>query len=421
MKFGVTTNAAQIEGGVRSSWWEWASSGKIGDGTDPYVACEHYKRTEEDARLLVDLGLKHYRMGVEWARIEPQEGCFDELAMRHYADEITCLREKGIEVTVTLHCFSNPMWFEHSGAFERSDCAELFARYAAYVCAALDGLVTDFVTFNEPNTYAVAGYVYGIFPPGVKKKGRAKRVMSNLCACHINAYCEMHRLREQKGLPLRVGASLQYKVLQPKYRSSLSDAIHSGKASRLYQRSLALAMFKGIFLSPLRRPRGAKIARGKYYDFTGVSYFTRTVVNRRGHEVKEDVPVSDMGIEIYPEGLGKVLRAVAFHFGDAPISILANGVADASDAFRCRFICEHLQAIRQSGVEVEAYYYYSLLDGFEWLDGIVPKYGLYRTDFGTQQRILRASGEFYRAVAAAGEVTDELYNAFVAQQTYKTN
>ncbi|MUV36885.1 Beta-glucosidase [Lentibacillus sp. JNUCC-1] len=164
--FGTATAALQIEGGDRNNnWYRFCEENKTKDGTHCIVAADHWNRYEEDIDLMVALNQDTYRMSVEWSRIEPDNGRFNEDALAHYRTEIEQLLEKGIIPLVTLHHFTNPIWFEDLGGWTNKDSVMWFDRFVRKVVLALGDLVTDWVTINEPNVYLEGTYSAGNFPP----------------------------------------------------------------------------------------------------------------------------------------------------------------------------------------------------------------------------------------------------------------
>ena len=155
-ELGVATAATQIEGGpARTNWHRWAEEpGRIKDGSTPARACDHWNRVAEDVELLRALNVQHYRMGLEWARIEPSPGKFDSTAIDHYRDELGRLIDAGIKPLVTLHHFNNPVWFEDAGGFLNPEGTKAFQQYTQRVISALGDLVDEWITINEPNIYA---------------------------------------------------------------------------------------------------------------------------------------------------------------------------------------------------------------------------------------------------------------------------
>lgn len=163
---GAATSATQIEGGDQnSSWYDWYRRGYIKDNADPSVATDHFNRWREDLDLMCDMGLQCYRFGVEWSRVEPREGFFDEAAIARYREEIQALVDRGIRPLLTLHHFSNPLWLEEKGAFLDHENITYFLRFVHRMVESVGDLVSEYITINEPNVYAFNGYFDGSWPP----------------------------------------------------------------------------------------------------------------------------------------------------------------------------------------------------------------------------------------------------------------
>jgi beta-glucosidase len=346
-------------------------------------------------------------MGLEWARIEPSPGVFDDAVLAHYRAELTSLRQAGITVLVTLHHFNNPGWLEERGGWTRHDTINAFVAYAVRVVRELRGLVSDWVTINEPNVYATQGYVFGEWPPGVRQIGQAMTVMSHLAQAHIRAYRLIHAIDPAA----RVGVAHHLRVFDPAHRLNPVDVAGAKTMERLFQGAIMDATAWGRFALPLR---GSPAVRpGRYYDFTGVNYYTRSWVSGASQGVRPGSPVNDLGWEIYPDGLSRVLRQVARRY-PGPIWVTENGTADAADAFRPRFLYDHLAAVVSSGVEVERFYHWCFTDNWEWIEGEDPRFGLVSLDYESQRRQIRDSGRLWADISAHGGVTDQAYARWVA-------
>jgi beta-glucosidase len=176
------------------------------------------------------------------------------------------------------------------------------------------------------------------------------------------------------------------------------------------------ALCDGVFVAPFAQPRWVR--PGKYYDFFGLNYYSRSTVTGLGDGVASGVSVNDLGWEIYPAGIAVLSQRIAARFG-GPIYVTENGTADAADAFRSRYLYEHLRALVESQAPVERYYHWCLTDNWEWAEGERARFGLVALDFDTQQRTIRDSGRFYADIAAHGGVTQSAYDRFVAGQTYR--
>ncbi len=415
-ELGVVTAATQIEGGdACTSWHRWAEQpGRIKDGTSPRRANDHWNRVATDIDLLTQLNVQHYRMGLEWARVEPRPGEFDDAAIEHYRDEIGRLRDVGIKPLVTLHHFNNPVWFEDQGGFLHREASGVFQRYTQRMVGALSDLCDEWITINEPNIYATHAYYFGLWPPGEKSLGTLIEVYTALAAAHIDAYRLIHELQPHA----RVGVAQHLRVFRPRIAWHPGHWASAQMMEWLFQRVITKAMCKGRFLAPLRQPAG--IHPGIYYDFHGINYYSRSTVSRLDDGVGADVAINDLGWEIYPQGLIEVARWLhEAHPG--PLYVTENGTANSDDAFRSRFIHEHLAQIAASGLPIERYYHWSFIDNWEWLEGESARFGLIGLDYATQQRTIRESGRFFAEIAAHGGVTEQMYQRYVAHQIYSRN
>jgi beta-glucosidase len=409
---GCSTSATQIEGSpTRNSWYDWADMpGRMKDHSSPKNANQHWQRWREDNQLIQKLGLQVYRMGLEWSRIEPAPGYFCHKAMQHYRDEILDLRKKGVKVLVTLHHFSNPSWFEKEGGFVRKDSPQIFLRYVTYVVESIGDLVSDYVTLNEPNVYVTLSYFLALWPPAKHNPATSIRVMRNLVYCHLAAYRRIHRIREERHFPGRTMVSFteHLRVFTPAHPQ---DHPLANGMEYLFQ-GLTMAMYTGRLLSPLGG--GAPFGDSRFYDYIGINYYTRLWIDGKHIGVCPGKPVNDLGWEIYPEGLGFLMRK-RYRRLCAPIWITENGIADREDKQRCRFLYDHLRQVADSGLPVERYYYWSLMDNFEWAEGETAAFGLIDCDFKTQKRTVRRSAYFYRDIIRNGGVTQQMIDTYLKE------
>jgi len=370
--WGAATSAYQVEGGNENSDWEhW----KVRAGR----ACDHYRRYEEDFDILRSLSLNAYRLSIEWARIEPQKGRFNEEEIEHYRKVLEALRRRGIRPLVTLHHFTNPLWIAERGGWENSDTVGRFERYVRYTVTQLAGLCDFWITVNEPWVYLSEGYLYRRWPPEKFDPVAAYEVGRNMLRAHRAAYHTIHGIQPAA----RVGVAYSIGYLRPTKSSKLSLA--SG-----WERSF--------------------IRWAKVQDFIGVNYYRSITVGLSGFLwIKprgfSDLPKTDVGWEIYPEGLYRVLMELKDR--GLPIYITENGLADARDEKRADYIRDHLEAVWraiQEGVDVRGYFHWSLLDNFEWARGFGPRFGLVETDYRTMRRKIRPSARVYAEIARRNEL-----------------
>ena len=414
---GVSTAATQIEGGdVNSNWNDWFRQGRIKDGTDPATANDHWKMWREDTELMSRLGIRVYRFSVEWARLMPEMGQVDEAAVERYRRELLLLKEKDIRPLLTIHHFTNPMWFEELGGFSRRENLHHYLELVALVADRFGDLVSDYITINEPNVYATNSFFFGQWPPGEKKLLQTLRVMENLAYCHIRAYTLLHRRREAMGYrDTMVGCANHLRVFAPKNPKNTWHRLCAKLNSYLFQDALTKAMTLGKFPFPLRN--FGKLPKGEYTDFIGLNYYTRSTVHSIGDGVRENSPRNDLDWEIYPQGLEDCAGRL-YALLPRPIWVTENGTCDNSDRFRCRYLYEHLKVLSESKLPFARYYHWCFCDNFEWVEGNSARFGLVSADPATGTRTVKRSGEFYAAIIAQGGVTDDLYRQYVEKQEY---
>jgi beta-glucosidase len=427
--WGVAVSAHQVEGGnTNNQWHAWEQAGHIAFGQRAERACDWWEHAEADFDRARELGVIGVRLSVEWSRIEPEEGRWDDAAVERYREMLQGLRERGIEPLVTLHHFTNPLWLERQGAFANPRVVSLFARFARRCVEALGDLCTFWCTVNEPNVYAAEGYVLGVWPPG--RKGDALgmvRVYANMLRAHAAAYEAIHAA--QPGA--RVGLAHNVRIFDPARPRSWPDRFAAG-AQDLGFNALALdALARGRGAGPLRWLAGDLAAVRDTCDYVGVNYYSREMVafdlrrptelfgrrfTRPGAERMDGAvsgAVGDTFGEIYPDGLRRVLLRVAAL--GWPIYVTESGFADADDSRRPHALVHTLAALHaaiEQGADVRGYYHWSLIDNFEWTEGWHAHFGLIAMDPETQRRIPRASAEVYREICRANALPADLLDRF---------
>lgn len=410
---GTATAATQIEGGDKNnSWYAWCEQGHIHDGSTTLRANDHWNRWREDIELMAELGHQTYRMGVEWSRIEPEQGKFDASAIEHYREELKLLHEKGIKPLVTLHHFTNPLWFERMGAFQNKQCVELFRKFVKFTVGSLYDLCSDYITINEPNVYGTLGFVFGEWPPGKKSLPSGLHVFKNLTLCHLYSYRDIHELYKEKGTAIepRVSFANHLRVFHPMRRQNLADRLGAGALSYLFQDALTKAMFTGVLQFPIGI--GAPVGKGSFCDLIAINYYTRGAVKGVDNGTFSDVPKNDLGWEIYPQGLAALMKE-QYEKYKLPIWITENGTCDKKDAFRASYIYDHLKAAVDSGLPLERYYHWTFMDNFEWLEGESAPFGIVQCDFATQERTVKRSGEFYSKIIKNKGVTQKMVEEYL--------
>ncbi len=414
---GTATAATQIEGGdENNNWARFAAEGKVKDGTSPLRADDHYSRFKEDIDLMAKMGMHIYRFGIEWSRIEPQRGVYSKAALLHYREEIKYMLSKGIRPMLTIHHFTNPLWFEDIGGFTHPDSPDIFMSLVKKVVAAFGDLVDEYITINEPNVYATNSLLWGEWPPEKRSLSALVAAFSNMVASHIRAYRYIHRKRAERGYShTLVGFANHLRVFAPENEKNPAHCFFAGTSEYLFQIALTDAMMTGVCRFPILRKKG--VAKGKYYDFIGLNYYSRSTVNKFADGVREGVFKNDLGWEIYHEGLITLSNAL-FQKYSAPVFVTENGTCDNTDSFRARFIYDQLKLISETENHIQRYYHWSFIDNFEWKEGESARFGIVHVDYETQKRTVKNSGKLYSSIIKSGGVTEEAYEAFVKDSKY---
>ncbi len=419
LSLGAATAATQIEGGdENNNWARFAQEGKIYDETTPTNACDHYNRWREDIDLMAEVGIKVYRFGIEWSRIEPIRGSFDKSALDHYREEIEYMIEKGIRPMLTLHHFTNPLWFEDMGGFTGPESVDIFLNFAERVIDCLGDIVDDYITLNEPNVYATNSLFYGTWPPEKKSLSALIKAYSNFTACHIRAYNMIHEKRQKMGKSREetlVSFANHLRVFAPKNPRNPLHRISSRLTEYLFQGALTKALMTGKCCFPVLKRRGVK--KGKYYDFIGINYYSRSTVSGISDGTRENCFKNDLGWEIYHEGLIEISNNLSDKY-NAPVFVTENGTCDNNDRFRPLFIYDQLRAISESENRIERYYHWSFMDNFEWREGESARFGLVHIDYKTQERTVKNSGKLYKSIIENNGVTDEAYSEYIEKLSY---
>jgi beta-glucosidase len=420
--WGVATSSHQVEGeNANNQWTEWERNGRIKSKDCAGFACDWWRNAEKDFDLAQSLGVNALRLSVEWSRIEPKEGHWDESALLRYRQMLKALHERGIRPFVTLHHFTNPQWFEAKKGFANPESVRLFQRFTQRVVGVLGDLCQDWATFNEPNVYVSLGYFLGEFPPG--KKGRvieAAQVTRNLCLAHAAAYHTIHSLQRDAN----VGWAQHYVVFKPRRPESVVDRWLCGFIHRRFNDNFAEGIQSGRAPFPLNK-FGQSLPEVKgTCDYVGINYYSRLRVGfeRRSPRtlflqisVPPHKPQGDSGIEVpygevYPQGL----RQAVEHFAGfkKPVYILENGVPDREDRIRpwaIESIVSQMRGLLSEGIDLRGYFHWTLADNFEWNEGWHLRFGLYELDPATQVRRARPSAQVYERVIRESRLhgTDE--------------
>lgn len=376
--WGAATSAHQVEGNNKNDWTEWESSPErvadlVGRGLNPgdYIsgeACDHYRRFKSDFDIAKELGHNAHRFSIEWSRIEPEEGKFNEREIEHYREVIKALCERGIEPFVTLWHWTFPVWIAKRGGWESPQCLNYFLRFCERVIREFRNDVRYWVVLNEPEYWLGHAYFTKRFP--APRHVSAFSVYRALARTHQTVY----RALKNIDASLTVGIVESTGWIRP---APLRWLLHD---------------FRNFSFPWL--------VRGSF-DFFGLNYYRSAplIGGTRGE-------TSDIGWEIYPEGLYHMVCGAYRRF-QKPVIITENGIADASDTKREAYIRSHVLAIGKAiseGADVRGYFHWSLLDNFEWDSGFGPRFGLIEVDYKTQERKIRSSAWEYKRIIKANAI-----------------
>ena len=419
--WGVATSAFQIEGaaaedGKGPSIWDrfCRVPGAIADNGNGDVACDHYHRWEEDIDLVAELGVDAYRFSVSWARVRPGgSGQWNEKGLDFYERLVDGLLARGIRPYLTLNHWDMPDELQAQGGWANRDTVHRFVEYACGISRRMGDRVSAITTHNEPWVIAVLGHENGVFAPGLKDRALAMQVSHHLLLSHGRA---IQAMRSQ-GCRSRIGIVLNLSPVQPATDSDADRAqarLEDGRLVRWYMDALFKAQYPQDVLEFLGTD-APRVAAGDLreiatpMDFLGVNYYSRTVVSAAGpwdvHGSGREI--TDMGWEVYPEGLTELLLRLNRDYPVPPLYVTENGAAfrdevvdgRVHDHRRTDYIARHIAAVGEAlrlGVPMEGYSVWSLLDNFEWASGYAKRFGIVRVDYETQRRTLKDSALWYR-------------------------
>jgi beta-glucosidase len=407
--WGTATSAHQVEGGnSNSDWWEWELKPGSPCREPSGAAIDHYNRYPQDVALLAGLGFNTYRFGVEWARIEPAEGAFDQAQLDHYRAMVATVRASKLIPVVTLNHFALPLWVAAKGGWLADATPALFERYVRRVVEAFGDSVEWYFTINEPGVVAFAGYMGGLdFPPGAHGLANWNRSAALLIDAHRRARAAI-------------------KELQPSARVSMTHSMQEWESNAGGRAAMEYAR---------RRSEDIYLEAARDDDFIGIDTYTRTVldlprplgwltraalsvgpierlavsamVSRQAkdgftNDPRAGIRRTQMGYEYRPTAVAATVRRVAELLPGKPIVVAEHGVAAADDAERVEFITEGLKALHPligEGIPLRGYIHWSAFDNFEWVLGYAMEFGLIAVDRTTQERKVKPSAKFLGEIA----------------------
>ena len=398
--WGTATSPTQIEGHIENEWTDYVAS----DGGHCRVACNHYHLYEQDVGLMTGLGVNAYRMGIEWSRLQSHAFApLNQKELDRYIHLLDCLKAVNITPMVVLHHFSNPPWITAAGGWLNATAIAAFVDYTTKIVAALKDRVYLWNTFNEPDTYASLTYLLGGFPPFHKWNFISyRRVIKNMAKAHVHASDAIRR-QYTNGRNPEVGIAKNWTYFAAFQKFAFWDHVLAELTHHSFNR-FVLEEFLGS-----KRRHASTFLGVNYYGRARLRHFqalvpTNGVPKKRLDEL--GIVCDDM-FERHPTGFGKLLRKMHRYCG-LPIYITEHGSASLDEDFRINDLTVHLcelQAAMDEGVDVRGFFYWSLLDNFEWQFGYTKKFGLYSVDFNDELLPRKATriAKFYREICTTAK------------------
>ena len=419
--FGVATAAFQIEGAAESRLeciWDifCAKPGKIKDASNGLVACKHYELWQQDLDLIESLGVDAYRFSISWPRVIKRDGSLNPIGVDFYIKILDSLKERGIKAYVTLYHWDLPQHMEEQGGWLNRQTAYLFRDYVDLITKAFGSRVYSYATLNEPFCSAYLGYEVGIHAPGLVGIANGKRAAHHLLLAHGLAMqvLDINSPNTLNGIVLNVSPCF---AATDSAKDQAAARLVDQRTNQWFAQPLLEGRYPDLFdeLNASDRPpieAGDMAIIAHKLDFLGINYYTREMVaydDQLGAQkvYPDGLPLTDMGWEIYPQGLTEILVSLDQQFDLPPIYITENGAAlpdgyaegEANDVRRVAYFQSHLEAVHRAieqGVNVQGYFAWSLMDNFEWAEGYVKRFGIVHVDYATQKRTIKASGLAYR-------------------------
>ena len=404
--WGTSTSAHQVEGNNHNQWSEWEKENaerlakevinywqpwqqkKFPEmfNLENYISgrsCDHYNRYEEDFDLAKAMNNNAYRFSIEWSRVELEEGGFNQLEIEHYRNVIKALKIRGLEPFISLWHWTVPVWFAKKGGFEKNDNIKYFVRFCERIISEFKNDVKFWIVLNEPEIYTSHSYLKGTWPP------QKKNLLAYLVVFHnlIKAYRKIFETIKKIQPNSQIGIA----------KNNIYFEVYQSKFTNVFLKKIADWLWNFYFLNRIKNQQ----------DFIGLNHYFHNRINY-GFNKNENKIVSDLGWELYPEAIYFVLKELKKY--NKPIYVTENGLANAADKNREWFIKESLRNVHkaiQEGINVCGYFYWSLLDNFEWDKGFWPRFGLIEVDYKTFYRKLRSSSRIYGEIAKENSIPNE--------------
>jgi beta-glucosidase len=379
---------------------------------------------------MVDLGHNCFRLGLEWARIEPAEGSFDEGAITQYVDMLRDLQSRGLKVCLTLNHWVLPQWLAEEGGWLSDRAIASWARFVDRVVPLVAPYVDLWVTLNEPMVPVLAGYLAGYHPPERRNPREAARVFGRLLEAHAIAYHRIHDLvpRAPDGTATMVGYAAAYQWVEPMHERGLRAAgerVLTRIVRQVSYKAWDDAVVTGRLPALFGRRRRILGLRGSV-DWVGVNYYMRISVTLNPaalsnvtagtYDAPPGIETTAMGWQVYPPGFRLTLVDAYRRLG-VPIWITENGCSDPGDDLRRRYLISHIDQVGRAiedGADIRGYFHWTLIDNFEWREGFEQRFGLITMDHEDPELVRRPkpSAEMFKRIAAENAVTSAIEEEF---------
>ena len=406
--FGTAVASYQVEGGIyNNDWTIWENKSNSVCVEPCNEACKHYEMLDQDIELLKELGIKAFRFSIEWSRIEPTEGNYDNVAINHYVEKANKLISNKITPIITFHHFTTPEWLFNKGSWLNPNADEYFDKYVEKLMKNLPNEIEFFNTINEPGIFAFFGYFStNKFPPGIANETKFIQASENIMSAHKKALKTIKKYNQNAKVGMthalqewedsdnnKLKAYLKYHLEDKFLDASIDDDFIGLQTYTIvrFPKNIFLKVFNALLLNigPIRKyilPRIIQIFAG------------------RNGAITSETRITKMGYEYRPEAVLYNLKRLNKIYPDKDIFITENGIATDNDDERIEFVTTVLKDVHNFQSEhknVIGYLYWSLLDNFEWDLGYQMNFGLVEVNKETYERVPHKSASWFGNISSS--------------------
>lgn len=392
--WGASLSSYQHEGAnYDCDWHLWEKEKRL----EPCGAgCDHYNLFDQDFKSAKALNLNSLRISFEWSRINPKPGEFSQAEIEHYQAVLASLLKYDLKPLVTLHHFTNPSWFNASGGWLNSRNVDCFLKYLQTIVAATKDRIDTWLIFNEPLVYIYQGFIAGVWPPGECSLIKARKALANILAAYSAGYEEIKRIYGNNSVSVSLAKHMRV-------FSACSQGLKPLNSLAAFLRSY---QFNRKIISYL--------VKHQKLDFIGLNYYCKEYVKFKGlvgrncdHDLHQERK-NYLGWLINSQSFYQILLSLKKL--KLPIIITENGTAESQDIFYQEYLNSHLKVVARAildSVDIGGYFWWSLLDNFEWDKGFKPRFGLLEVDYSDFKRTPRKFANNYAKIALANKIEIE--------------